>query len=113
MRIAVDIDGTIDENLVFFKAMLDSFDGEVHILTGRSHNDRAATRKELESAGIKFDKLAFVSGWKGKAIYIEDFEIDVLIEDQDEYIKHVPEDVLVLKVRNGGNFDFSRAEWIH
>ena len=38
--------------------------------------------------------------------------IDVFFDDQDECIVAVDERTLVLKVRNGGNFDFDTRKWL-
>ena len=39
--------------------------------------------------------------------------IDVFFEDTDEQFIDLPKSVLVLKVREEGNFDFGRGKWIY
>ena len=35
------------------------------------------------------------------------------VDDQDEILQHIPEGVTVLKIRNGGNYDYEDRKWLH
>src|SRR5581483_11571710 len=90
MNVALDIDGTISEHPEFFavlSAALRKAGHRVLVLTYRDPARGEATRAQLTAWGIEFD-------------------------DQDECIAAVPENVLVCKVRNGGNFDFASQRWL-
>ena len=47
-----------------------------------------------------------VSSFAQKAAEIASRNISVYVDDQDEILMHIPESVTVLKIRNGGNYDF-------
>jgi hypothetical protein len=36
-----------------------------------------------------------------------------IFDDMDEVITHIPEDVMVFKVRNGGNFCSDSGKWLY
>ena len=114
MKIAIDIDGVISAYPQFFAALTNGLKGkaEIFILTGRdpSEQSRRKTEKELEKWGIHFEHLIF-SGQKSKVIM--ENEIDIFIENEDEQFQDLPSSVLVLKVREPGNFDFEMGKWIY
>lgn len=41
-----------------------------------------------------------------------ELSIDLYFDDQDECVVGVDEQTTVLKIRNGGNFDFSEKQWL-
>ena len=59
-----------------------------------------------------FDELVIASSLEAKGELCGVHGVDLFFDDQDECIASVPECVLVCKVRNGGNFDFARRQWI-
>lgn len=112
IRVALDIDGTLVEHGPFFSALSRCPGLEIHIVTGRSPEDRTVTLGELESLGIRHAGLHFADQWEDKGRLCREIGADILFEDQDEYIRWVPEGTLVFKARNGGNFDFDARTWL-
>ena len=114
MKIAIDIDGTISVCPNFFSALTNALKGrvEIFILTGRdpSEQSRKKTEDELKKWGIYFEHLIF-SGQKSQVIVGNG--IDVFIENEDEQFQDLPKSVLVLKVREDGNFDFEKGKWVY
>ncbi len=111
-EVGLDIDGTIDECPKFFAKLSEAFGEKLHILTGRAAENVESTAGDLEKFGVRYNTINHAEGWDGKAEACNKRKIEVLIEDQDEYIEHIPENVLVLKVRNGGNYDFKKKKWL-
>lgn len=85
--------------------------GKVHIITYREKEDRDQTIAQLEEMGIFYDSLYIADSFEDKSRFIAENNIKVFMDDMDEIIRHVPEDVLVLKPRNGGNYEAGR--WIY
>lgn len=115
MRIALDIDGTISEHPEFFAVLSSSFRAAGHqilVLTYRDPERAASTEAQLVQWGVEYDELVFSQSLQGKGRICVSHGVDLFIDDQDECIADVPGHVLVLKVRNGGNFDFDRSRWI-
>ena len=114
MKIAIDIDGTISVCPTFFSALTNALKGktEIFILTNRdpSKKSRRETEKELEKWGIWYEHLIF-SGQKSQVIL--ENGIQVVFENEDEQFHDLPKSVLVLKVREPGNFDFEKGKWIY
>lgn len=115
MKIALDIDGTISERPEFFALLPASFRTAGHhilVLTYREVTQEAATRAQLIAWGIAFDELVIVRSLESKGEACVLHGVDLFFDDQDECIASVPEHILVCKVRNGGNFDFARRQWV-
>ena len=115
MKVALDIDGTISEHPEFFAILstaLHRAGHEIVVLTYRDPEREAATRAALKSWGIAFDELVIAPSLEAKGELCGSLGVDLFFDDQDECIASVPENVLVCKVRNGGNFDFERRMWL-
>lgn len=115
MRVALDIDGTLDEHPGFFAFLSQSLRGaghEVFILTYRDPDSVARVAEQLLGWGIVFDELVFATSLEDKGKQCRDLAIDVFIDDMDECIVPVARGTLVLKVRNEGNFDFDEQRWV-
>ena len=56
--------------------------------------------------------MVLVGSFADKAKVIAKKGISVYFDDQDEILLHVPEGVTVLKIRNGGNYDFEERKWL-
>jgi len=114
MRIALDIDGVISAYPQFFAALTNGLKGkaEIFILSNRDPSEQARreTEKELEKWGIWFEHL-IISGQKSKVIL--ENGIQVVFENEDEQFQDVPKSVMVLKVREEGNFDFGSGRWVY
>lgn len=111
MKIGLDIDGTICENAEFFSALSQSDKFEVHIITGRDPSDKIETLDELTNLGIKFHTIHYADNWEDKGRICKELGLSVMFDDQDEYIKHISLDTLVMKPRNGGNWNDAKMSW--
>lgn len=107
--LGLDLDGTIDENPLFFGILSRTWPGKVYVITYRS--DHAKATKDLSDFGIHYDAIILVSSFAQKAVKIRELQIGVYFDDMDEVITHIPEGVTVVKVRNGGNYD--AGKWLY
>ena len=115
MKVALDIDGTITEHPEFFAVLSSSLRAAGHrviILTYRDPARAEATGAQLAAWGIGFDDLVIAPSLESKGALCGALGVDLFFDDQDECITAVPESVMVCKVRNGGNFDFAKRQWI-
>lgn len=107
--LGLDLDGTIDENPLFFGILSRTWPGKVYVITYR--NDYAKASDDLAGFGIHYDAIVLVSSFAQKAEKIRELQIGVYFDDMDEVITHIPDSVTVVKVRNGGNFD--AGKWLY
>ncbi len=107
--LGLDLDGTIDENPQFFGLLSRLWPAKVYVITYRDDRDR--TVADLERYGIRYDEIIMVKTFAQKAEEIARLGIGVYVDDMDEVITHIPENVTVLKVRNGGNFE--GGKWLY
>src|SRR5262249_35321204 len=115
MKVALDIDGTISEHPEFFAVLSSALRAAGHrvvVLTYRDPARAETTNAQLAAWGIGFDELVIAPSLEAKGELCGALGIDLFFDDQDECIATVPEGVLVCKVRNGGNFDFARRQWL-
>jgi len=99
--LGLDIDGVVTDFVDVFKTLSNSWPGLVIVVSYRSDYDN--TVKLLNELGIYFDELV-LSPTLDKFNIVCDKGINIFIDDQDECIQNINDDVVVLKVRNGGNF---------
>ena len=109
--LGLDVDGTIDQCPEVFGLLSRIWPGRVIILTLRPDDHKL--RDQLSSWGVYYDEIVSVDHLEDKPDAIAEYGIDVFVEDQDECIQGIPDDVLVIKVRNGGNYDFDEHKWIY
>jgi hypothetical protein len=115
MRVGLDIDGLLDERPDFFallSAALRAAGHFVAILTFRDPDTRSRTEGQLAGWGISYDELHFARSLSDKGRLCRELNIDVYFDDQDECVVGVSEKTTVLKIRNGGNFDFAAGKWV-
>jgi hypothetical protein len=115
MKVALDIDGTISEHPEFFAMLSSALRAAGHrviILTYRDPDRGEATRTQLATWGVDFDELVIAPSLEAKGQLCGSLGVNLFFDDQDECITAVPEQVLVCKVRNGGNFNFARQRWL-
>lgn len=108
--IGLDLDGCIDEAPEFFRLLSHVWPGEVYVITYRT--DQAKAEQGIAKFGIKCDEVILVSSFAEKAQVIAERGISIYVDDQDEILMHIPEGVTVLKIRNGGNYDFEERKWL-
>ena len=116
MKIALDIDGTINaskESLEFFRVITHLLHPDLEhyivILTNREPNTEQLIADELGEYGIQYNEIKITAN---KAQYIKDNKITVFFENEDEYHRSCGPDVLVLKVKECHNFSFAERKWI-
>ncbi|MFG0333649.1 MAG: hypothetical protein ACF8TS_09835 [Maioricimonas sp. JB049] len=108
--IGIDLDGCIDEAPEWFRTLSFVWPGNVYVITYRRDAEKA--RRDVASFGIRCDEVILVDRFDAKATVIAERNIAVYFDDQDEMLLHVPEGVTVLKIRNGGNYDFEERKWL-
>ena len=108
--IGLDLDGCIDEAPEFFSVLSHVWPGAVCVITYRTDQEKA--EKDVARFGIKCNEVILVSIFAEKAEVIANRRISVYFDDQDEMLLNIPENVTVLKIRNGGNFDFDSRKWL-
>lgn len=99
--LGLDIDGVVTDFVDVFRALNNSWPGLVCVVSFRS--DYGAAEKLLRELGIYFDKLV-LSPTLDKSDVVRSLGIGVFVDDQDECVRNIDDNVVVLKVRNGGNF---------
>jgi len=113
LYVSIDIDGTINSSktsMSFFKTMTQLLYPEAHItiLTAREPGTEDQIIAELEQMNILYDKLVITDN---KQEYIKSHNISVVFENEDESFKSLEPDILVLKVREGGNYNYKTGRW--
>lgn len=109
--IGIDLDGTIDEAPEFFRLLTNLWPGRIYVITYRDDYARAVA--DVQRHGIKYDRVVLVDSFRGKAARIAELGISVYFDDMDEMLMHIPEGVAVMKIRNGGNFDYTLGKWLY
>ena len=109
--IGIDLDGTIDEAPEFFRLLTNLWPGRIYVITCRDDYARAVA--DVQRHGIKYDQVVLVDSFRGKAARIAELGISVYFDDMDEMLMHIPEGVAVMKIRNGGNFDYTLGKWLY
>jgi len=108
--LGLDLDGTIDEAPEFFKFLAKTWPGPVFVITYRDNQEQA--QADVAKFGVEAEVL-LVNDFAEKAQVVRDHNIKVFFDDMDEVLIHIPEDVVVFKVRNGGNFCFGTKKWLY
>jgi len=83
----------------------------VYVVTYRRDYERA--KQYVDTIGIRYSEIILVARFQDKAIVIKDKSIGVCFDDQDEMRMHIPDDVVVMKIRNGGNLDSASRRWLY
>lgn len=109
--IGLDLDGCIDEAPHFFAPLSHLWPASVFVITFR--RDYGKAKQYVDTFGIRYSEIILVSRFEDKAIVIKDKSIGIYFDDQDEILMHIPDDVVVMKIRNGGNFDSKSRHWLY
>ncbi len=110
LHLGIDIDGCVDEATDFFRNITHNWPSKVFVISFR--DDVAKAEAFLAKYGIRYHKLILVNSFAEKAKVIAENGIGVYFDDQPEVLKHIPENVAVMLVRNGGNYDFELKKWL-
>jgi hypothetical protein len=113
INISIDIDGTLnssDTSISFFQIMTHLLfpEANITILTGREPGTESEIRNELAQMNILYDKIVITDN---KQKHIIDNNISVVFENEDESFKNLEKDILVLKVREEGNYNYETYKW--
>jgi hypothetical protein len=108
--LGMDLDGTVDEAPAFFRFLAGSWPGKIYVLTYR--DDKVKAETAAAAFGVHAEVI-LVNTFSEKAARIRELGIKVFFDDMDEVLLHIPEDVAVFKVRNGGNFCFDTRKWLY
>ena len=109
-KLAIDLDGCVDEANDFFRTLTHLWPGPVLVITYR--NDREKAIADLDRFSVRYTELFLASSFADKARIIEAEQGDVYIDDQPEMLKPVSARCSVLLFRNEGNFDFDNQQWL-
>ena len=108
--LGLDLDGCIDEAPQFFGPLSRLWPASSYVITFRRDFQKA--KDYVDSFDIKYEEIILVNRFEDKAVVIREKNIGVYFDDQDEMLMHIPGQVVVLKIRNGGNFDFQTKQWL-
>jgi len=114
IKVAIDLDNTITEYPKFFsiitRALVPSI--EVVILTNRENSveSKEKIKKILADLDIFYSKIVITAK---KTEYVIKNDVNIFIDDTDEYFLNLPKSVCVLKIREPGNFDFDIKKWYY
>ena len=114
IKIAIDLDNTITaskQSIEFFSVLTHLLIAEhrIYIITDRQPNTEQEIAEELDYLGIEYNQIIITHK---KAEYIKEHGINIFFENQDEQFLELGEEVVVFKIRESGNFDFSEKKWI-
>jgi uncharacterized HAD superfamily protein len=109
--LALDLDGTITDALIFFNVLSNYWPGTVVVITFRK--DRKKAEADLLAHNIRFDEVILVDSLEEKAKVIQERGFGIMFDDQDESLQGISPDRAVFKIRNGGNFDYDTQQWLY
>ena len=114
MKIGIDLDNTInasEESIEFFSILTNLLivEHKIYIITAREPGTEQEIAEELDHFGIEYSEIVITDK---KAEYIREQGISIFFEDTDEFLLTIPSSVVVFKLRESGNFDFSKKKWI-
>ena len=109
LPVVLDLDGTITDYPEFFSIFSKMWPFKVYIVTYRE--DKVKAELDAKRYGIEYDDLICVNKLDGKAAEVKRLGAKAIFDDMDECLYNIPDDVLVLKVRNGGNFE--DGKWLY
>lgn len=109
LPVVLDLDGTITDYPEFFSIFSKTWPFKVYVVTYRE--DKIRAELDAKRFGIEYDDLICVKKLDGKAAEVKRLGAKVIFDDMDECLYNIPDDILVLKVRNGGNFE--DGKWLY
>tara|TARA_B100000614_G_scaffold262903_1_gene299948 strand:- start:109570 stop:110376 length:807 start_codon:yes stop_codon:yes gene_type:complete len=112
MKVGLSFENTIEAFPDLFRLITGRIRdvAELHILTSGQWNDVATVEARLGSLQIGYDCIASIDADPG---YINEQGIKVVISDEDALFCSLPQEVIVLKLREFGNFDFEDSKWVY
>jgi len=112
MKVGLSFENTIEAFPDLFRLITGRIRdvAELHILISGQWDDIATVEARLSSLKIGYDCIADVGG---NTEYIAEQGIKIVISDDDSLFCSLPEEIVVLKLRESGNFDFEDAKWVY
>jgi uncharacterized HAD superfamily protein len=108
--IGIDVDGTIDQAPEFFSVLSNNWPGDVHIITMRDNMTRL--KNDLMTWGIKYHHIHLVQRFADKGEIIDKHSLVMFFDDMPEVLQYVNPTCNVCLVRNDGNFDADKSQFI-
>jgi len=112
MKVGLSFENTIEAFPDLFRLITGRIRdvAELHILISGQWDDIATVEARLSSLQIGYDCVAHVGD---DSEYINEQGIKIVISDDDSLFCWLPEEIVVLKLRESGNFDFADAKWVY
>jgi len=112
MKVGLSFENTIEAFPDLFRLITGRIRdvAELHILISGQWDDIATVEARLSSLQIGYDCVAHVGD---NPKYIEEQDIKIVISDDDSLFCSLPKEIIVLKLRESGNFDFEDAKWVY
>lgn len=108
--IGIDVDGTIDQAPEFFSVLTNTWPGDIHIITMRSHMDELL--HDLRSWNVKHTHIHLVDKFSDKGKIIDEHKLVMFFDDMPEVLQQVGEQYNVCLIRNEGNFNHETSKYI-
>ena len=114
LNISFDLDGTIistKTSVLFFRMMSHLLypEANIFILTSRQPGTEAQIIDELAEMSILYHDIIITDK---KAEFIISNDISVVFENEDEQMKKLGREILVLKAKEEGNYNYKKDLWI-
>jgi len=110
MKIALDLDGTITRYPEFFSKLSHLWDDDVYVITFR--NSMETSIADCRRYNIKYKEIFLAKNEDSKAEICERLGIEVLIDDDPDFLVHCKKNMLALMVRNEENFDYANKQFL-
>jgi len=111
MKIALDLDGTITRYPEFFSKLSHIWDDEVYIISFRYSMDTCV--EDCQKYNIKYTEIFLAKNEDSKAEICERLGIEVLVDDDPDFLVHCKKNMLALMVRNEENFDYKNKQYLY
>jgi hypothetical protein len=112
LNISFDLDGTLNgTDSKFFQVITHLLypQANIYILTSREPGTEPEIQNELSELNILYDKIIITDE---KTAHVKKLGITVVFENEDEQFQTLPKEILVLKVREDGNYNYKTGRWI-
>jgi len=110
MKIALDIDGTITRYPEFFSKLSHIWDDDVYVISFRYSMDSCV--EDCKKYNIKYKEIFLAKNEDSKAEICDRLGIEVLFDDDPDFLVHCKKNMLALMVRNEDNFDYKEKQYL-
>lgn len=84
----------------------------MYIVTFRPESGKQRDEEELRNLNIKFEDILYAPNEDDKARLCEEYGIEVLFDDDPDFLVHCKQNMLALTVRNEENFDYMSRKYM-